>query len=59
MRRKKKSETLRHTGLSRSRHDHRQIEELAQLGMGEHIVAELGGRVVLDKLQEAELVVDD
>jgi DNA mismatch repair protein MutH len=46
------------TSLRRSRHDDGEVEELAELGMSEHIVAELGCAVVLDKLQKAQLMVN-
>lgn len=47
------------TGFGRRGQDGGQVEELAQFGVGEHIVAELGRRVVLDQLEQAELVVDN
>ena len=42
-----------------SGHYHGQGEEFTQLSVGEYIVAEFSGRVVFDKLEEAQLMVDN
>lgn len=42
-----------------SGHDDGQVEQVAQGGVGEHVVAEVVGVVVADQLGETDLVVDD